>query len=127
VKVDMKKIKFEVIKPWINQKIFDLLGFEDEVLIGYIHSLLEEKQEPDPKSLQINITGFLSKDASQFVLDLWRLLISAQNSIGGIPPEFLEKKKEEIRARKAEHERIKAQLSKKSLDSSFDKKNLAVF
>lgn len=77
--------------------------------------------------MQINITGFLSKDASQFVLDLWRLLISAQNSIGGIPPEFLEKKKEEIRARKAEHERIKAQLSKKSLDSSFDKKNLAVF
>jgi len=92
IKVDMKKVKFDVIKPWISQKITELLGFEDEVLIGYIYSLLEEKQEPDPKHLQINITGFLAKDASQFVLELWKLLLSAQNNIGGIPPEFLEKK-----------------------------------
>jgi len=116
----MKKVKFDVIKPWISQKITELLGFEDEVLIGYIYSLLEEKQEPDPKHLQINITGFLAKDASQFVLELWKLLLSAQNNIGGIPPEFLEKKKEEIKARKAEQERVKAELSKKNLDS-FDK------
>lgn len=59
----------------------------------------------------------MARDASQLVLSLWRLLISAQNNIGGIPPEFLEKKKEEIRQKKAEHERIKAQLSKQQTSS----------
>lgn len=32
--------------------------------------------------------------------ELWELLLSAQNNIGGIPTMFLEKKKEEIRQRK---------------------------
>jgi len=96
-KVDMKKVKLEVIKPWIGEKISQLLGFEDEVLIGYVFGLLEEKQNPDPRTLQINITGFLEKDASEFVLELWRLLLSAQSNVGGIPNEFLEKKKEEIK------------------------------
>jgi len=119
-KVDMKKVKLEVIKPWITEQVTDLLGLEDEVLIGYIFGLLEQDQFPDPRKLQINITGFLSKDASEFVARLWKLLISAQNNIGGIPPEFLEKKKEEIRRKKEESERIRAELSKKGLDT-FDK------
>ena len=32
--------------------------------------------------------------------ELWELLVSAQENIGGIPTAFLEKKKEEIRLRK---------------------------
>ncbi len=39
----MKKVNLEIIKPWITKKITDLLGFEDEVLIGYVFGLLEEK------------------------------------------------------------------------------------
>lgn len=39
----MKKIKLDVIKPWIAEKVTELLGVEDEVLIGYIFGLLEEK------------------------------------------------------------------------------------
>jgi hypothetical protein len=40
----MKKVNLEVIKPWIGKKVTELLnGFEDEVLIAYIISLLEEK------------------------------------------------------------------------------------
>jgi len=112
-KIDMKKIKLEILKPWISAKITELLGFEDELLIGYVFSLLEEKPSPDPKELQINITGFLATDASDFMLELWRLLLSAQNSIGGIPAQFLDKKKEEIRVRKVEADRISAALSKK--------------
>jgi serine/arginine repetitive matrix protein 1 len=57
------------------------------------------QQFPDPRILQLNITGFLSRDASQLVLNLWKLLISAQGSIGGIPPQLLNKKKEEIKER----------------------------
>lgn len=113
-KVDMKKVVLEVIKPWISQQITEILGFEDEVLIGYVFGLLEERQFPDPKLLQIRITGFLEQDSSQFCLALWRLLISAQNSLGGIPPQFLAKKKSDILARKVETERIRAEIAKKT-------------
>ena len=51
--------------------------------------------------MQINITGFLqAKNARVFMKELWELLVSAQQNIGGIPSAFLEKKKEEIRQRK---------------------------
>lgn len=41
--VDMKKVNMEVIQPWITKKVTDLLSLEDDVLINYIFSLLEEK------------------------------------------------------------------------------------
>src|SRR4051794_32203792 len=47
----MKKVKLDVIKPWISKKITDLLGFEDEVLIGYVFGLLEEKVLSIPHGL----------------------------------------------------------------------------
>jgi len=113
-KVDMKKVKFEIIKPWITSKIVGIFGgLEDEVLIGYVFSLLEEKQNPDPKHLQINLTGFLATDAGSFVLQLWKLLLSAQSNIGGIPTSFLEKKKEEIKQKKAEIDRLQGEIGKK--------------
>ena len=58
-------------------------------------------QHPDPKKMQVDITGFLNgKNARIFMGELWTHLQSAQANIGGIPAEFLEKKKEEIRQRK---------------------------
>lgn len=57
-------------------------------------------QFPDPKEIQINITGFLGKRAAPFVKEMWDLLLSAQESVGGIPMIFLEKKKEEIKKKK---------------------------
>ena len=51
--------------------------------------------------MQIQLTGFLQgKNARVFMGELWDLLISAQENIGGIPTAFIEKKKEEIRLRK---------------------------
>ena len=38
--------------------------------------------------------------------ELWELLVSAQDTIGGIPTKFLEQKKEEIRQKKVESEAI---------------------
>ena len=58
-------------------------------------------QHPDPKQLQIAVTGFLNgKNARIFMGELWSHLVSAQENIGGIPADFLAKKKEEIRMRK---------------------------
>lgn len=50
--------------------------------------------------MQINMTGFLNgKNARTFMQDLWELLISAQQSVSGIPQQFLDQKKEEIKKR----------------------------
>ena len=38
--------------------------------------------------------------------ELWELLVSAQDTIGGIPTKFLEQKKEEIRQKKVKSEGI---------------------
>lgn len=41
-KVNLSKINWDSIKPWIARRVTDLLsGVEDEVLIGYIFEQLE--------------------------------------------------------------------------------------
>ena len=55
---------------------------------------------PDPKALQISITGFLETKAPEFTKELWILLLSAQENIAGMPQRFIDEKKEEIRKRK---------------------------
>ena len=66
-----------------------------------VNAVFSVSQAPDPKTMQINITGFLqAKNAREFMKELWELLVSAQENIGGIPSAFLEKKKEEIKQRK---------------------------
>lgn len=63
-------------------------------------SLFISLQHPDPKEIQINLTGFLNpKNARIFLGELWELLTSAQNHISGIPEQFIEQKKEEIKKR----------------------------
>ena len=38
----MDKVNLDILKPWITQRVTELLsGIEDEVLIGYIFELLE--------------------------------------------------------------------------------------
>jgi len=65
--------------------------------ISFVHVF---QQHPDGKEMQINLTGFLNaKNARVFMHELWELLISAMDNIGGIPAKFLEQKKEEIKKR----------------------------
>jgi len=62
--------------------------------------LFSTVQHPDGRQMQMNLTGFLNaKNARTFIQDLWELLLSAQENIGGIPAVFLEQKKEEIKLR----------------------------
>jgi serine/arginine repetitive matrix protein 1 len=101
---------------WIASTVTNILGNEDDVVIELIFNLIEggrhvgtrhrisrkEKQadrnqlQPDIKSLQIQLTGFLDKDTASFCKDLWKLLLSAQDSPQGVPKELLEAKKQEL-------------------------------
>ncbi|OAA49356.1 Splicing factor PWI [Metarhizium rileyi] len=95
-KVDMQKVNLQVMKKWIANKISDILGNEDDVVIELCFNLIEGTRYPDIKSLQIQLTGFLDKDTAPFCKDLWALLLSAQSSPQGVPKELLEAKKLEL-------------------------------
>lgn len=106
---------------WISGKVTEILGAEDDVVIELIFNLIEGPRhvranpnipksrdsqrttltpvidsQPDIKSLQIQLTGFLDKDTAPFCKDLWKLFLSAQDSPQGVPKELLEAKKLEL-------------------------------
>ncbi|VUC33846.1 unnamed protein product [Clonostachys rosea] len=95
-KVDMQKVNVQVIKKWIANRISDILGNEDDVVIELCFNLVEGVRHPDVKALQIQLTGFLEKDTAAFCKELWNLLLSAQASPQGVPKELLEAKKLEL-------------------------------
>ena len=39
----MMKIKLEVLKPWIAKRVVELLGVEDDIVIEFVFSQLEER------------------------------------------------------------------------------------
>jgi len=110
-KVDIKKVDLTVINPWIHRKIIDILGEEDELLINFIISALEQPTERglDPRKMQIDLTGFLARNTGPFMKELWQLLIDAQNSPNGIPPVLIEERKDEI---KQQRQDLEDELSK---------------
>lgn len=63
--------------------------------------------------MQINLTGFLESKTADFMLELWKLLLSAQESVGGIPAIFVEQKKAEMERKRAEDERVLAEVRRK--------------
>ncbi|XAR60647.1 hypothetical protein NMG60_11034104 [Bertholletia excelsa] len=110
--VDMTKVKMDVMRPWIANRVTELLGFEDEVLINFIYGLLDGK-EVNGKEVQISLTGFMEKNTGRFMKELWTLLLSAQKNASGVPQQFLDAKEEEIRKKKAETDRVASEIQKK--------------
>lgn len=113
------------MRRWIAGKISAILGSEDDVVIELCFNLIEGTRfvseadclverfasiasvltvpcaQPDIKSLQIQLTGFLDKDTAPFCKELWNLCLSAQSSPQGVPKELLEAKKMELIQEKA--------------------------
>ena len=111
-RVDMAKVQLEVIRPWIHQELQKYLGVEDDILKGYVESQLESKPL-DPKQMQLSLTGFLEKNTSAFMRDLWDLLLSAQANKTGIPKVFLDRKNEELRQKKEQEAQLEAAMRAK--------------
>ena len=42
----MRKVNLQAIKPWITNKVIELVGFEDEVIIDYTMGLLADESKP---------------------------------------------------------------------------------
>merc|ERR1740121_2618690 len=103
------------MKPWIAQRITELLGFEDDIVVDFCITQLESPPEKglDPKMLQVNMTGFMERKAAPFVSELWAHLLSAQASPVGVPQEFIDKKKDDLRAKKEEAEKVQEEIRKR--------------
>ncbi|OLY83078.1 Serine/arginine repetitive matrix protein 1 [Smittium mucronatum] len=102
------------MKPWIAKKVFDTLGFEDEVVVEFVYSMLEQ-EVIDPKEMQINLTGFLEHKAAGFMAELWQILLSAQRGTDGIPEEFIEAKKQELLRKMEQEDLIAKQLKEQQM------------
>ncbi|KAM0512251.1 hypothetical protein ACHAPE_009067 [Trichoderma viride] len=142
-KVDMQKVNLQVIKKfvtgspylsalsrssdfssadrkphrWIANRISEILGNEDDVVIELCFGLIEGPRHPDIKSLQIQLTGFLDKETAPFCKELWKLLLSAQGNPQGVPKELLEAKKLELMQEKIEADRAAENARKRREDS----------
>ena len=75
-------MKLDALKPWIHEKLTEILGFEDDVVIDYAINQLEETNTPDPKNVQINLTGFLN--AKVIFYDLRQI----QNADSGLRSDY---------------------------------------
>lgn len=122
-RVDFSKVSLDVVKSWITRNVTQILGHEDDIVIDFImqqllqqpgSNTLDEDSDGivDPKRLTVTLTGFMAEKAQGFVADLWRLLLSAQESDYGIPKEFAEAQELERQVKLKEADRIKEELAK---------------
>lgn len=100
IRVNMEKVALPVLKGWIANRITEILGFEDEVVVNFIFNMLENarknKVPPSPKDMQVQLTGFLERDAKPFMEELWHHIVTASRNPGGIPTKVLEDAKKEL-------------------------------
>mmetsp|Transcript_49651 Transcript_49651/g.82662 ORF Transcript_49651/g.82662 Transcript_49651/m.82662 type:complete len:413 (-) Transcript_49651:545-1783(-) len=118
-KIDMKKVVFDAIKPWIKQEIDASLGFEDDVVINLVYNLLQTEQFPDGKALAVKLMGFLEADTMSFMQTLWTHLVDANNTKLGISTQLLkdaqqkQKIKKEQKIQKMERFQLKQEIEQK--------------
>lgn len=43
-KVDMDKVKLDVLRPWISKKITEYLHIEDDVVVEFVYNQLEDEK-----------------------------------------------------------------------------------
>ncbi|SBS96731.1 pre-mRNA splicing factor, putative [Plasmodium malariae] len=115
-KIDVTKINFNVVEKWINKKLIEILGFEDDILYEYCISQLkyakekkddEEQNYLNAKKLKINLTGFIGNKKSEiFVRELLELLISNERNEEKLLSSLMENRKNEMEQAKNQNELI---------------------
>ena len=61
LQVDMSKIKLDVIKPWIQDKLTEILKIDDDVVVDFVYNQLDEKvNKPWQQGERVLIIFFVS-------------------------------------------------------------------
>lgn len=123
-KLNMSKIDIASLKPWIEEKIKQVLEKDDELLSESIYEHLAEK-EPDGKNILVLITGFVEQaKASKFVEELWTKLVEIQDNANGVEKQTEDnlinetKKNEDEKSSTVAANNSKSQVSEQQKDSS---------
>lgn len=108
--VDLSKLNRSVFVQWIETKISESLGFEDEIVQSTaVNLFLPVSSEEgalsaaaaivDPRRAQIDLAGFLGDEqAAKFASELWDMMLDAASQPMGIPRKLLDEKKKELAA-----------------------------
>lgn len=56
----MSKIKLDVIKPWIQDKITEILKIDDDVVVDFVYNQLDEKVNSFFKFMYFKLGGMIS-------------------------------------------------------------------
>ncbi|OBA18054.1 PWI domain-containing protein [Metschnikowia bicuspidata var. bicuspidata NRRL YB-4993] len=98
VLVDVSKVSMSVIKQWMVKYLEEHLP-DDDVAVEFIYELLvgAENNEPEIRVIREQMNDFLGKDTSRaFCLELWQLLLSAQESPDGVPQQLVDDRTAQI-------------------------------
>jgi hypothetical protein len=70
-KVDLTKVNWDTMKPWIAKRITELLGgLEDEVLIAYVYEQLDNKKVGQPGTRAGNCSLRLAREGCWLTMQL---------------------------------------------------------
>jgi serine/arginine repetitive matrix protein 1 len=116
--VDMSRVSIESLRPWVEKRITELIGNEDEIIYEYCIAQLEAfdpvEKSVDPREIQVNLEGFLGDEsASRLMRELWKLMISAQSHPLGIPQQILDEQKLEEERKKREAEELRKEIERR--------------
>ncbi|KNE61195.1 hypothetical protein AMAG_06945 [Allomyces macrogynus ATCC 38327] len=103
--INVHAINMDAMRDWAAKRIFELLGVDDDIVTEMVFEYLAE-DNLDPRRLHINLMPFLEANTTTFMKELWKLLVSASTSIGGIPREFIEARKRDILAAQGDQQRL---------------------
>jgi len=110
--VDLSRVNLGALRPWVARQLQELLGFEDDIVEGFVMGQLEGASA-DPRGVAVSLEPFLGADhATPFVAELWRLLLSAQTTPGGIPRQFVEAEAARAREAREEAERLEVEMAR---------------
>ena len=75
----------EAFRAWGDKKVEEIMGMEDELVSGLCISELEESDEkgPDPRRLQITLTGKTISDFRLFGRENWKIYGGAVEVVVG--------------------------------------------
>ncbi|ABN68103.2 Probable RNA-binding protein [Scheffersomyces stipitis CBS 6054] len=120
VEVDVTKVNLPIIKDWITRTISEHLP-DDDIVADYVYELLvANEKNPDIKGIHSQVQDFLGKEESLvFCEKLWKLLISAQDDVDGIPKEILEERKKEMEQKQKSVEVEKSRTNYNRTQSSY--------
>jgi len=112
-KINMEKIEPEPFKKWIAMKVESILEIDDDILTNLIFNLLQKEQFPDARYIYVQLVPFLERHVRKFMIELWDLLDSAQQSGTGIPQQMLDSLRAELASKRKEQKNISEKLEKR--------------